>query len=141
MPALLEERQVLLPDLVRRHAGESRRRSGGYALPVRAFRAVLLVLLGLVLVAPAPASAAPYDYDLPLPVKSDARPAGFRLGPSEAIAVANRHPTIQRQRAEGPLQPRVARLLGQRIWRVDYFRAQKVVALARVDGVSGRVVG
>jgi hypothetical protein len=102
---------------------------------------VLSLFVGVLIAGAPAASAATSGYDLPLPVKSDARPAGFRLSPSQAVAAADRSPTVAGQRRGGRLTARVARLLGKTVWQIDYFRNRKVVARARVDGLSGQLIG
>jgi glycosyl transferase family 87 len=111
---------------------------------VSGLRAALLSLIILAVAAPAAEAATVSGYSLPLPVTSTAPPPGFRLSPAQAVAAADRSPTVQKQRSRGPVRAKVSQLLGQKTWQVDYFRAtngKKPVARAKVDGVTGRLVG
>jgi hypothetical protein len=108
-------------------------------------------VLTAALLAPASAAAAPDPADQPpfggepiLPFvqhrPGEPAPAGFRLSPAEAIAVARATPEVRGELAAGPLHPK-AGTRGHDRWQVSWFgpgrdeRAQVVI-----DDPAGEVV-
>jgi hypothetical protein len=64
---------------------------------------------------------------------------GGRIGSSEAIAAANRDPTLRKEKQEHPnLGPSAAMKEGH--WEVAYFESGDELALALVDAHSGKVL-
>jgi hypothetical protein len=105
----------------------------------RALVPAALIALAL-LAAPGAASAAGAFPTLQYQNTNGGAPAGYRLTPLQAIAIAERTPQVHGERTRHPHLVPGAYTNGPGRWQVSYFQGRKELAQVIVDDRSGAVV-
>ena len=103
-------------------------------------RVLALAFIAFALALPASSSAASGGgFFYPQPPPKSGRIAGFSVTERQALAIADRVPTIARERRAGPLRAEVA-VVGRERWAISFSRGGRLRASVQIDGASGRVV-